>query len=115
VKGRVLDATFYATSTGAEPVRDWLKSLEREDMRTIGQALLEVQLEWPIGMPQVRKMDHDLWESRTSVNEGEARVLFTVSGREMILLHGLIKKSGKTPLKDLKLARTRMKKARGWK
>ncbi|WP_422133921.1 type II toxin-antitoxin system RelE/ParE family toxin [Endozoicomonas sp. ALD040] len=36
-----------------------------------------------------------------------ARVLYTVAGANMLLLHGFIKKSDKTPANDLKLAKTR--------
>jgi hypothetical protein len=42
-----------------------------------------------------------------------ARVSFTVKGDLIILLHGFIKKSGKTPLDDLSLARQRLAQLRG--
>jgi phage-related protein len=57
-----------------------------------------VELGWPIGMPVVKKVDTDLWEVRSNLpNSRISRVLFTVSGQMMILLHGFIKKSPKTP------------------
>jgi phage-related protein len=59
-------------------------------------------------MPLVRKMENDLWEVRTRLaNRRLARILFTVHGNEMALLHGFIKKSQKTPANELTLARTR--------
>ncbi|HBO33743.1 MAG TPA: type II toxin-antitoxin system RelE/ParE family toxin, partial [Anaerolineaceae bacterium] len=54
-----------------------------------------------------------LWEVRSSLKNRIARVLFTVEGNYMVLLHGFIKKSQKTPLEDLKLARERLSKLRG--
>jgi len=48
-------------------------------------------------MPVVRKMVADLWEVRVSIPGGIARVMFTIDGNLMILLHGFIKKSQKTP------------------
>ncbi len=39
---------FYRTGAGAEPVRDWLRSLSAEDRRTIGTDLATVQVGWPI-------------------------------------------------------------------
>lgn len=66
-----------------------------------------VQIGWPLGMPLVRKLEPGLWEVRSSIPDGIARVLFTIDGGQMVLLHGFIKKSDKTPKHDLKVAKTR--------
>jgi phage-related protein len=51
-----------------------------------------------------------LREVRSDLPNGRiARVFFYVSGAEMILLHGFVKKTQKTPEKDLKLANKRKK------
>lgn len=50
-----------------------------------------------------------MYEVRSHLTNRIARVFFTVSGRNMVLLHGLIKKSRRTPKKDLELAARRMK------
>ena len=60
-------------------------------------------------MPVVRKMETGLWEVRSNIPEGIARVLFTIVGADMILLHGFVKKSSSTPKEDMELARKRMK------
>lgn len=60
-------------------------------------------------MPVVRKLDAGLWEIRSSIPEGIARVFFTVVGKEMVLLHGFVKKSQATPKAHLDLALFRMK------
>jgi phage-related protein len=64
-----------------------------------------MQFGWPVGMPLVRKMENGLWQIRTGLPKGIARVLFTVVAGEAVLLHGFIKKSRKTALPDLKTAR----------
>jgi hypothetical protein len=47
-----LNATFFhEAGTGTEPVREWLKSLSREDRRAIGIDIQTVQFSWPIGKP----------------------------------------------------------------
>lgn len=46
-----LSAIFYRTEAGNEPVREWLKSLPRDDKKRIGADILTVELGWPIGMP----------------------------------------------------------------
>lgn len=77
--------------------------------KSIGADIKTVQFGWPIGMPVVRKLDAGLWEIRSSIPEGIARVFFTVVGKEMVLLHGFVKKSQATPKAHLDLALFRMK------
>jgi len=103
-----LQVIFYKTDSGNEPVREWLKSLSREDRRIIGEDIKTVQFGWPLGMPLVRKLEAGLWETRSKLDNRIARVLFTVDDAVMVLLHGFIKKSEKTPTNDLNLARKRL-------
>ena len=110
-----LQAAFFRTEYGNEPVREWLKLLSREDKRIIGEDIKTVQFGWPLGMPVVRKIGPGLWEVRSRLVDRIARVLFTVETSRMILLHGFIKKSDKTPLDDLNLARRRLAQLRGKK
>jgi phage-related protein len=102
-----LEVVFYRTAAGREPVREWLKSLPREDRRTIGIDLKTVQFGWPLGMPLVRKLEPGIWEVRSSLDRRVARVLFTTVGDRMVLLHGFIKKAQKTPSGDIEPARSR--------
>ncbi len=106
----ILSVVFFLTDTGNEPVREWLKTLASADRKIIGEDIKLVQFRWPLGLPLVRKLEADLWEVRSKIGYGNmARVFFTVKGSQMALLHGFIKKSQKTPLKEMTLARTRMK------
>ena len=105
----ILSVGFFRTETGREPVREWLKSFPRENRKIIGEDIKTVQFGWPLGMPLVRKLGMRLWEVRVRLPDGIARVLFTTGERRMILLHGFIKKSQKTPREDLELAKTRLR------
>ena len=51
-----------------------------------------------MGMPLIRKLEPWLWEVRSHLAQGIARVTFTVGEGKMVLLHGFVKKSQKTPL-----------------
>ena len=104
----ILKVVFYQSENNNEPVRDWLKSLPREEMRQIGAEIKTVQFGWPLGMPLVRKMEANLWEVRVKLDNKIARVLFTVEDENMILLHGFIKKSQKTPKNELLIAKKRL-------
>ena len=88
-------------------MREWLTDLPREQRRLVGIEIKTVQMGWPIGMPVVRKLDIGLWEVCVDLGDTIARVLFTVVGSNMILLHGFIKKSQKTPMSDLATAKQR--------
>ena len=108
-----LQVIFFRTELGNEPVREWLKSLPRDDRKTIGEDVKTVQFGWPLGMPIVRKMDKELWEVRSRLDNRIARILFTIDENMMVLLHGFIKKSQKTPQKDLEVAKRRLAQLRG--
>ena len=103
-----LRVRFYRTVSGTEPVRDWLINLDKEKRRKIGIDIKTVQFGWPMGMPLVRKLERGLWETRSHLPGGIARVMFTVDGSTMVLLHGFIKKSQATPQQDLATARRRL-------
>lgn len=104
----ILQVRFYRTTVGNEPVRDWLNELAPMDRKAIGKDIKTVQFSWPLGMPLVRKLAPGLWEIRSSIQAGIARVLFTVVGEAMVLLHGFVKKTQKTPQTELETARRRL-------
>ena len=90
-------AAFYRSVGGAEPVRDWLKTLPEVDRRILGQAIATAEFGWPIDMPLCRGVGGGLWEVRSTLAQGRiARVIFCASHGRMVLLHGLIKKTQKT-------------------
>ena len=69
-----------------------------------------MEFSWRIGMPLVRALGAGLWEVRSSLTQGRiARVLFCIDEGRMVLLHGFIKKTQKTPQSDLNLALKRKK------
>jgi len=79
---------FFILVSGNEPVKDWLRLLSSEDKKIIGEDVKTVEFGWPLGMPLVRKLNRDLWEVRSDLDGRRiARVLFTVKGRNMVLLH----------------------------
>ncbi|MEL6263374.1 MAG: type II toxin-antitoxin system RelE/ParE family toxin [Cyanobacteria bacterium J06626_6] len=85
--------------------------LDVADRKTIGVDIKTVEFGWPVGMPTCRPMGKGLYEVRSSLSGNRiARVLFCIYDGQMILLHGFIKKSKKTPKQDLDLALDRKKK-----
>ncbi|MFN6941723.1 MAG: type II toxin-antitoxin system RelE/ParE family toxin [Parvibaculum sp.] len=105
-----IDAVFYRSANGSEPVRDWLMKLSSEDRRAVGFDVATAEFGWPVGMPLCRSLGDGLWEVRSDISHGRiARVVFCIAHGQMVLLHGFIKKSQKTPQADLEVARKRQR------
>ncbi len=101
---------FYRTKSGNEPVREWLLGMEVSERHQVGQDLMRVQWQWPVGMPLCRPMGQGLWEVRTNLSTRKiARVLFCLHDGVLVALHGFIKTTQATPDEELALARKRQK------
>ena len=117
----MLRARFYRTASGASPVRDWLLSLPKEVRREIGADIARVQWQWPTGKPLVDGFGAGLYEVRTAHVGQQYRVFFYVEAGTLVLLHsetakgtmvlvhGIHKKTQRTPAPAIALARKRMK------
>lgn len=107
-KPQKIAVVFYRTEGGSEVLLDWLREMDEADRAVIGQDLMKVQFGWPVGMPLCRPLGRGLWEVRSTLPGNRiARVFFSFTGGKLLALHGIIKKSQKTPEADLKLARRR--------
>jgi phage-related protein len=108
---KTLQAVFYRTASGGEPVRDWLKDeLSAGDRKIVGVDIATVEYGWPVGMPVCRPLGNGLREVRSSLPGGRiARVIFCIAGDRMVLLSGFIKKTQKTPQTEIDKAARRMK------
>lgn len=102
-------------------MRDWLLSLTMEARREIGSDIERVQWQWPVGKPRVDGFGGGLYEVRTAHQGEQYRMLFYVEGDAlvlvhgesrrgtMVIVHGIHKKTQKTPRAVIALARKRMK------
>lgn len=110
MRDHIIEVAFYSTETGNEPVREWIKSLTRDDTKIIGEDIKTVQLGWPLGMPLVDSLGNGLWEVRSKLSSNRiARIIFFMHQNSMILLNGFIKKTQQTPKNEITLATKRMK------
>ncbi len=105
-----LPARFYVTAQGRNPVHEWILELPPADRHTVGKDIQKVEFGWPIGRPHCAPLGAGLWEVRSTLDSSRiARVIFCIDGGQMILLHGFIKKTQKTPKADIDLAAKRKK------
>ncbi|TAK52768.1 MAG: type II toxin-antitoxin system RelE/ParE family toxin [Gammaproteobacteria bacterium] len=104
--------SFFRLDSGREPVREWLKSLRKEQRKAIGEDIKTLQFGWPVGMPLVRKLADDLCELRSDIPNGIARTFVTILDDQIVLLHGFVKKTMKIPPKELAVAKRRLARLR---
>ena len=61
-------------------------------------------------MPYCRSLGNGLWEVRSDLTDRKiGRVIFCVAKERMVLLHGFVKKTQKTPRRAIETAYARMK------
>jgi len=102
---------FYETQDRKSPVEEFIESLDEE---TQNKFILKQQLLEDLG-PQLRypHTDHigeGIFELRFKGKEGQARVLFFFFyGKRIIFTHGFVKKTQKTPRKEIEIALKRRK------
>ncbi len=102
---------FFRNDRGKEPVRDWLKGLSKKERTIIGEDIKTAEFCWPIGMPTIGNLGDGLYEVRSNLPDKKiARTIFAIYKWKMVLLHGFIKKDQKTPKKEKRLAKQRLKK-----
>ncbi len=102
---------FYKTHNNKSPVKDWLSSL---NVKTKVKVFRHLELLEKFGLelkePYVKYLENKLYEVRVKDKQGIYRIIyFANTGKKFILLHGFIKKTQKTPKKELDLAKIRMK------
>ena len=102
---------FYETREGKSPVEAFIDSLDEE---TQDKFILKKQLLQDLG-PQLRyshtdNLEEGIFELRFKEREGQIRVLFFFFyGKRIIFSHGFVKKTQKTPRKEIEIAKERRK------
>ena len=95
----------------SEKVRCWIDDMPlgiRAYYARITERLLKTGPN--LGMPFTRAMGNGLFELRIKGKGGISRIFYsTVKDKKIVMLHGFIKKSSKTPKKELKIAKQRMR------
>lgn len=103
--------TYYKTSSGKYPVKEFIDALE-ETPRARVYNTLELLTEFGInlGMPHAKKVaGTPLWELRV-LGEKSLRIFYVAKvGKEFLMLHAFTKKKQKTPRKEIKTALARLK------
>jgi phage-related protein len=97
---------FFATSVQAL-IEKWLVGIYASFVRIAEQMAVSGP---NLGMPYTKAMGEGLFEIRARGSEGIGRAFFCcMKGKRIVILHGFVKKTQATPIKELRLAKQRMK------
>lgn len=103
----------YFPHGDAGPVRDYLDGLATCSPRAYVKLALDLQTLGAEGLRSkqitVRPLGQGLWELKRHFEGVQYRIFFCVTEGRAWLLHSIEKKSAKTPLDDIRLARKRMR------
>jgi len=103
-------ALWYRTGSGRSPVKECIDELPVPDQAKV-HAHIRILEEYGhrLGMPHVERIEGRLEQLRIPVSAGRYRILFFFrSGDDFVLLHGFLKKTPKTPRKEIDTATERM-------
>jgi phage-related protein len=97
----------YLNAALQQEILDWPAGLQSRYIR-----LTDMMLAYgpALGMPHTRALGEGLFELRIKSSEGLGRVMYcTLVGKRIVMLHSFIKKTQKTPTKELQKAYQRLK------
>ena len=103
--------SFYTRQDGEKPAKDFILGLEKK-MRTKVLRTIEILEDSgnKLREPYSKHLDDGIFELRTKVGSDISRVLyFFVINHEIILSHGFIKKTQKTPPAEIERAKLNRK------
>jgi len=108
----VREVNFYKNRAGKSPIIDFLDSLSGKQAQKITWVLEIIEDSHIVPKQYFKKLVNtdDIWEVRVSSASNTFRLLGFFDGNDLIVLtNGFVKKTQKTPKKEIKLAETRKK------
>lgn len=103
---------FLTLSNGKRPAEEFLKELDDKTVAKIYKLIERLEMEGRLVFPHARKLEghKNLWELRSNSQQGAVRVFYFYWEHDsIILISGFIKKSQKTPLRELERAMNYLK------
>jgi len=110
-KSEEWDIVYFEGGSGKTPIYDFIENLNANAKAKILNTFdLLAEYGTRLGLPHVKKVTGtELWELRILGGDSIRIFYIAMSGRVFLLLHGFIKKSQKTPKKEIKIALKRLK------
>ena len=90
-------------------LEDFIDSLERDTYsKTLRTIDLLREFEYRLRMPYSKSLGNNLFELRTK-GQQETRIFYTFHQNQVVLLHGFVKKTQKTPSREIKTALAKLR------
>ncbi len=98
---------FYSKNNGEEPAREFILGLEPKMQAKMLKILDLLQVNGPyMRLPYSEHLDDGIFEIRAKQSTNKSRVLyFFAIGQKIVLTNGFVKKTQKTPNKEIELAK----------
>jgi phage-related protein len=109
VINKFFDVRLYQESSGKVPILEWLKDFNKDERKIIDRDIKYTQYTWPWKMPLIKPLGGSLMEIRIKLKNKQVRIFFILHEGVIMLLHGFVKKTQKTPNNELELALKRAK------
>jgi phage-related protein len=101
--------TVVFVNAAAQAELHALPAVMRARFERIATLIRDIGLE-KVHEPYMKHLEGSLWEMRLTGRDGIARAVYmTASGRRIVVLRCFVKKTEKTPRRELELARERAK------
>lgn len=103
-------AEYYREADGKEPAAEFINSLPKGARAKVFRTI-KLLKDYGVLLkePYSKQIKGKIRELRIKGSQGSIRILyFTYTGRRFVLLHGFIKKTDKTPIRDIEIAEKRM-------
>lgn len=100
----------YIDAQGRSLVEEFLNQLPASDRARIDQTIgLLEEFGLQLGTPYVKHLEGKLWELRVPAGRRAYRAIyFAFTGQRFVLLHAFLKKTQKTPRREIAIARRRL-------
>lgn len=108
---------YYTTASKENPTLEFIKSLNEKQQRKIIHILTTIETYGLVAaIPHIKKLiGTPLWEIRM-LGQDNIRILYATEEQDtIIVLHGFVKKTQKTPLKEIQTAIQRLREMRNIK
>jgi phage-related protein len=108
----IFHINYWRNLSGKAPVEKYIDEIDNKEERAELLSALKVIQEYgtdTIGV-EFRQIEGKLWELKIRIHGNQHRIFYVVlKGNEMVLLHAYLKKTPKTPVKEIQTAKQRMK------
>lgn len=100
------DVEFYEKENGEQPAREFLLSLDKKMRAKLADAIVLLEANgYELRAPYSKALSNGIFELRAKQGTDITRVLyFFYVGRKIILTNGFVKKSQKTPPREIERA-----------